>query len=1364
VCIRYYALHVNSNNAKAQFDSAQQAWAKCLTAGMRDTAGIFHSRPGLPAVWWGHSEHNVAFWAAAGDALGVYGGGVWTSLNDICVSNQYDGMGLFTTAKGTQQSHKKQWQYDAYRSPYHRFDPCTQGGTRCGTDGHGTDWITSSKHRIESRWGSHGDGECVMISLDDANNPTLIEKSCHHQSEMHTVMCMAMDSYLNEKLSTSTYGGDSGGGMLFMDNELMLQGSGSNVDDELDNFYNGLMATNRHYPLSHIVDKGDSSNNNEYPYSGNNPFYLGKCSVEFGDNPVEPEGFSGDQLITIDMTDFPLNRRLSEDAAKEHSRVVQWEHSFRQPSHGDQQSELFTGPTIPDCSDDNVPNSHCCRSRTTFWISKDKPSTDDEREDPRGNQKYWFGYQGVTKCREICEQQHLRTGHDTQCVPVTEECNNWEGLNGNAFTYSTLVLQQAYCLCGMKLSEVPFTGRRRKLDWKWPDAAEHSIDDVTGGHVDTNDQCYASSIKFRTDVSAAMDDADIKTCPTASDTALRYTEMSYADIKQTDASEYSNYNVPYADCSQASSTPGTDCCATDRVDRMATYYFERQLDTMFSNNAAADVFQGKRPFGNVVSTSGTLFVYDFNDDDYDDVVIGNRLFLSSVTTLAPYSNLRQWNEHTHLGEEFGSKPIVAIDAHRPTNPGSDYTSLHQFVCIAYEDNSVVLYKATSAPLITFFMTLSSSDIGTPTSCHLFSQVVRVASEAYIRLSALVTYMDHPDEIHNYEYPVVESSGYQSITSIIRPFDDTHTDAFPNTPSLSSALFQLPSTYPYAATVPGCVRDSLGRDALPLELDNHAYGLVVCHVLVKQPIKDDDDDPTGTDYTLCRCPTANEYASGSTLGTYEQVWDSHKDDNSCAFVGSEECSITGSTMDGTSLAALCVARVCPAKSLAGPSDEATTNDPGTSWYAAVGTPVGFFNQIYLEIDGFQPRPFGSTSDTMTSTAVSTLSLDNLWTHVCFANLQSQNLCISIDHSSEAFLTGTRVPDMSVASTEFLFGDEPTSGIQILKTDAGFGSLVVDVYTIEVSGHVRVYRGNEQYVLNLGPDAVPEPLEASTHARQLTTTPPQTFNTANLDGTERFLAQSTFAFGSSDSITLAPRFLIVHHYNPQTTGGGSCSQRCHKLDRLGYDSFLLFGPGIRGTTNEATMDYYTNGDPSRCLCGPTYGALKAPFPPPAPPDSPPPPRPPPSPPPEPNPSMPPPAPPTPAIRSLGVCTLHANTLLPPAPSPLPTPPPVPPTVPSPPTVPPLLPPPSLPPSPPPSSPSPPPRSPPPRPPPSAPSPPPPPSCPPPLPQAPPLRDDKESRLIFHDLTPLLPSLRQEGTAFVPHSVKIERSGFYRFFDEP
>ena len=53
---------------------------------------------------------------------------------------------------------------------------------------------------------------------------------------------------------------------------------------------------------------------------------------------------------------------------------------------------------------------------------------------------------------------------------------------------------------------------------------------------------------------------------------------------------------------------------------------------------------------------------------------------------------------------------------------------------------------------------------------------------------------------------------------------------------------------------------------------------------------------------------------------------------------------------------------------------------------------------------------------------------------------------------------------------------------------------------------------------------------------------------------------------------------------------------------------------------------------------------------------------------------------------------------------------------------------------------------------------------LPLMPPLQTSKYSRLIFHDLAPELDRLRQEGTSWIPHSVRIERSGRYGFLDEP
>jgi len=54
-------------------------------------------------------------------------------------------------------------------------------------------------------------------------------------------------------------------------------------------------------------------------------------------------------------------------------------------------------------------------------------------------------------------------------------------------------------------------------------------------------------------------------------------------------------------------------------------------------------------------------------------------------------------------------------------------------------------------------------------------------------------------------------------------------------------------------------------------------------------------------------------------------------------------------------------------------------------------------------------------------------------------------------------------------------------------------------------------------------------------------------------------------------------------------------------------------------------------------------------------------------------------------------------------------------------------------------------------------------------PPIRATKQSRLRFFDIVPILEEVRQHngtlrGTAWIPEAAKVERSGFYKFFDEP
>lgn len=264
------------------------------------------------------------------------------------------------------------------------------------------------------------------------------------------------------------------------------------------------------------------------------------------------------------------------------------------------------------------------------------------------------------------------------------------------------------------------------------------------------------------------------------------------------------------------------------------------------------------------------------------------------------------------------------------------------------------------------------------------------------------------------------------------------------------------------------------------------------------------------------------------------------------------------------------------------------------------------------------------------------------------------------------------------------------------------------------------------------------------------------------------------GGANGVDVLPSSKLLFMADLDGTGGvdivvhspgkdaGSCSMRCHQVGRFGFDSFDL-----------RDADRPNVGKPW-CYCGPRFDRIWAPAPPPAPPQEPPaPPFPPPAPSPPPPPS-PPPQPPFPIVRSVGVCSLHSASFFPPAsPSPPPSPPmppglpsppfppPKPPGAPSPPTLPPMYPPSPPPPSPPPR---PPPHPPSPSPPPCPPLPPSPPNSPPPLPGVPPLGVSKWSRIITKNLEPELDNLRMEGTAWLPHSIKIERSGRYQFLDAP
>ena len=70
----------------------------------------------------------------------------------------------------------------------------------------------------------------------------------------------------------------------------------------------------------------------------------------------------------------------------------------------------------------------------------------------------------------------------------------------------------------------------------------------------------------------------------------------------------------------------------------------------------------------------------------------------------------------------------------------------------------------------------------------------------------------------------------------------------------------------------------------------------------------------------------------------------------------------------------------------------------------------------------------------------------------------------------------------------------------------------------------------------------------------------------------------------------KFLLVHHFNPNTKGG-SCSMRCHEVGRMGYDSFKLFDADVITAIDTDDLDlYYSAGEPTKCLCGPSFDAIR------------------------------------------------------------------------------------------------------------------------------------------------------------------------------
>ena len=960
------------------------------------------------------------------------------------------------------------------------------------------------------------------------------------------------------------------------------------------------------------------------------------------------------------ILDSAPERRLSETSNADRTRTVQWGTMFRQPSYGDSQSSAFTGPLIADCGDD-VPDKHCCRHRVAFWVSKD--STHPKH----------LGNPTVTGCETQCGEKFLRTGADTQCVPLQPECNDWSGDGDPAFLYSDLVLVEAYCICGMKRDAISLSQSRRLETLEWPGPASSGVDAVSGGHFLASDECYKSSVNFHTRVFNEYN----RTCPTASGAAALYTEMTSEDISFVRGAATSAYPL-------CSSADGLDCCSVSRFDSMASHYYSLSSVAAFGEQSAWNAFGQGAPFGVSPSSSGLAFAFDFNFDGMDDVIIGNRIYLSQYADTE-----QQWDAKRHVGKQFTSFMPKAIDAIRVSQMGT------AFCCIAFDDNSVVLYRVEAVPSSSSLQFIFADRLdatgsrGEVTSISMFVDIVH--EEIYrAKIGVLVTYSDANDVVFIRKFPMWTTdieAGYTTKSETAVPIQTTVP-----VPTLASSASVWPTkighTVNGAPSPPPLI--SVMRYALSEELDfrqtteEHHFN---CNSLsgdgaVWQPVKTIEG---------CRAQSLGILFEPEEVG----IWP----DSVCYTTTPNAFNVNFGPLGFVNLNNQKYYLVC----------ESLFEVQDVTDVFFLATPVGFANLVVSEKDGYMQRTL-SSSTTENSVAVSSIVLQSEFSSytvaVAFANDNTQNYIHYITLSSISINKMQRFYDFDNDAYMYTstFGDVNEETVDVKLVDIDRDSFT-DVVTIERSGYARVYRGSAatQERFNFS-HVIPEPIDAAS-ARAYTTENGRRMQSqvpGALTGEERFLSHSKLVVGrlstktapsppapppaappptgfiissvescvmfgieyrpitldsncraaaaffdramvdESDpsenkcfvkdgdttnlyfgpfttegfvcmDMTVQPgsiaeydrtpltrrerdsdpvKFLITHHYNPNTRGG-SCSMRCHEANRMGYDSFKLFDNSIASVDEDDLNLYYQAGEPTRCLCGPRFDEIDAPY---------------------------------------------------------------------------------------------------------------------------------------------------------------------------
>ena len=363
-----------------------------------------------------------------------------------------------------------------------------------------------------------------------------------------------------------------------------------------------------------------------------------------------------------------------------------------------------SGPEFPNCFDANVPDYECCRAEHTFRITgraRTNRSIDNQVEyadnfcaypcttdgsacaadaedclacDSEPCPADWTSYHHTpTGCEAYCNAAFQRDGDDDTCVPGVPECANY--LDAASFPDEYLDVTTV-CICGAKLPSLVAAGvyvnrgtilqtgaNRRALqtDWTWPESLAQSVDQYHGAHFDVDDVCYQAIMDFRTQhipVNASCGDYMDLLGPPEPYVSQGY-DPSVPAVSQ-----------PHALCDDADQLA---CCIEDRGFHAASRVWLQGGDV--NAMSVGEAFGSSRMVGTAVHTSAVAAVGNFDDDDFPDVVIGNRLYVNNGDAAFAYAQ----------GIEIGARDFAQVYAGDINGQAPDD------IVAVYDDHSVEIF-------------------------------------------------------------------------------------------------------------------------------------------------------------------------------------------------------------------------------------------------------------------------------------------------------------------------------------------------------------------------------------------------------------------------------------------------------------------------------------------------------------------------------------------------------------------------------------------------------------------------------------------------------------------------------------------------